>query len=291
MLTAHPRLAGAVCTGLLVLGLESCDAGTEKESTDEPVQQTVDRPDGDTTITSAVDGDTLHIEVDGGEERVRLIGINAPEDGECFADEATALLAELIDGHTVRLVADETDRDQFGRLLRYVYVGGRFVNEVLVQEGAARSAAYPPDTAEQPTLDAAERTARDAGTGLWADGACGAAAEQGAGDVRIDAVVADPPGPDEADPNAETVTIVNAGEATADLSGWVLKDTTASHRFTFPSGFTLGPGERVLVHTGCGTPTDTDLYWCNSGSLVWNNSGDTAYLEDEQGNTVSVADV
>ena len=65
-----------------------------------------------------------------------------------------------------------------------------------------------------------------------------------------------------------------------------IKDESASHRYSFPSGFTLGPGATVRLHTGCGSDTDTALYWCNQGSAVWNNSGDTVFVLDPSGNVV-----
>lgn len=67
------------------------------------------------------------------------------------------------------------------------------------------------------------------------------------------------------------------------MGGWVLKDESATHRYNFPSGFALGVGAEVRVFTGCGSDSATELYWCNSGA-VWNNSGDTAFLLDKNGN-------
>ena len=49
----------------------------------------------------------------------------------------------------------------------------------------------------------------------------------------------------------------------------------------------LEPGAMVTVYTGCGTPTADALYWCQTGSGVWNNGGDTAFLLDPNGNTVA----
>jgi micrococcal nuclease len=265
-------------------------AGTEADSLDSSLAPP---PDGGVEVLEVVDGDTLEVRIDGSVERLRLLGVNAPEEGECFGDEATTTLRDLLGDGAVTLVADVSDRDQYDRLLRYVVAeDGTAVNEALVAAGAARSRSYPPDTAQQDALDAAEDGARAAGRGLWADGACGAVDPAAAtGDVVLVASVADPPGSDEADPNAETVTVANRGTTAADLSSWVLKDTSASHRFTFPAGFELAGGAEVVVHTGCGTDTATDLHWCNQRSLVWNNDGDTAYLEDPNGNTVSVLDV
>ena len=67
------------------------------------------------------------------------------------------------------------------------------------------------------------------------------------------------------------------------MSGWVLKDESASHRYLFPSNFIFGGDTTIRVFTGCGTDTTTELYWC-SGGAVWNNTGDTAFLLDSNGN-------
>ena len=96
----------------------------------------------------------------------------------------------------------------------------------------------------------------------------------------------DAPGIDNENLNGEWVDIRNTGTASQDLSGWVLKDESASHRYTFPSSFSLDAGESVRVHTGCGDNTEATLFWCY-GSAIWNNTGDTAFLLDDHGNIVS----
>src|SRR5690606_35410955 len=88
-------------------------------------------------VLSVTDGDTMRVLVDGENEPLRLIGINAPEGGECLAAEATSRLADLVGEGPVRLEPDVSDRDDFGRLLRYVHAGDVFINETLVREGLA----------------------------------------------------------------------------------------------------------------------------------------------------------
>ncbi len=44
----------------------------------------------------------------------------------------------------------------------------------------------------------------------------------------------------------------------------------------------------MTVFTGCGVATDDEVYWCSEGSAVWNNSGDTVFLRDPNGNLVAV---
>lgn len=96
-------------------------------------------------VTNVVDGDTIDVEIDGVEYRVRYVGINTPERDEVCYSDATAANAALVDGQTVRLVADTSDTDRYGRLLRYVYVGDVFVNRRLVAEGYAEAVLYEPD--------------------------------------------------------------------------------------------------------------------------------------------------
>ena len=79
------------------------------------------------TVTLVVDGDTVHVLVAGGrDERVRLIGIDTPEVGQCDGAAATALAERLASGRDATLVGDPTQdtRDRYGRLLAYVWIRG-----------------------------------------------------------------------------------------------------------------------------------------------------------------------
>ncbi|MGD1993081.1 MAG: lamin tail domain-containing protein, partial [Anaerolineae bacterium] len=102
-------------------------------------------------------------------------------------------------------------------------------------------------------------------------------------DVRIEEIVYDPPGPDV---DGEYVLIQNYGDA-VEMTGWTLRDEV-NHTYTFPV-FTLADGTSVRVWTGPGVDTDTDLYW-GRASAIWNNDGDTAYLNDHQGALVDTYD-
>lgn len=120
------------------------------------------------TVLYVFDGDTIEVDFGGTTERVRLIGINSPEIGECWADEAGDILEALLpEGSEVGMTVDVSERDQFGRLLRYLWVGSMSVNEELVRRGAAGSRRYPPDTALSDRFDAAQDEARAGGRGIW----------------------------------------------------------------------------------------------------------------------------
>jgi micrococcal nuclease len=236
------------------------------------------------TVVAITDGDTLTVQLaDGATEKLRLIGINTPESGECFADEATAVLGALAPvGSPVGLTTDVNDRDQFDRLLRYVWVGAMSVNEEMVRRGAAIARRYAPDTTYADRLEEAQIEASALLLGLWGPSVCGPASDA---TIEIFEINYDAPGDDNNNLNGEWVAIKNQGVNLADLTGWTLKDESASHRFSFPAALILGAGEVVTVYTGCGDDFGTDLYWCNTGSAVWNNDGDTAFLLDANGNT------
>lgn len=202
-----------------------------------------------------------------------------------MATDARHGLERLLEGgDEIRLRRDRTDRDEYGRLLRYAYVDGDFVNETLVAGGLALARSYPPDTAEDARLARAGERARRAGRGLWAEDACGGRPRPG---LRISALRADPPGPDLDRLGDEWVEIENAETSPITLTGFVLRDESASHRFRFPQGFRLDGGDSVRVRTGCGKDDDVNLHWCRRGSAVWNNDGDTAYLLDPRGAIVA----
>jgi endonuclease YncB( thermonuclease family) len=255
----------------------ACAAGSDEAASPEDPRQTA-------TVTRVIDGDTLDVTVDDREETVRLIGINAPESGECLADAATARLDELVGGEDVELERDVSDRDQFGRLLRYVSVDGLFVNEQIVADGLAIARRYPPDVARAGELEDAEDGARDDGLGIWNPEACGPAASA---EVRIGQIMPDAPGDDAANLNEEWVMFENRGTDAVDLSGWAVRDESARNRYSFPDGFTIEPGQEVRLRSGCGDDSDTELHWCAMGAAVWNNDGDTVFLLDPSGNVAA----
>lgn len=119
-------------------------------------------------VVEVIDGDTIRVQfADGRVEKVRYIGINAPELNRPGGKEAKLVNERLVGGKTVTLVKDVSDRDRYGRLLRYVYVDSVFVNAELVRLGYAQAATYPPDVKYSDYFVQLEREAREKGAGLW----------------------------------------------------------------------------------------------------------------------------
>lgn len=131
------------------------------------------------TLAGVTDGDTIRAIVGGVEEPVRLILVDTPETRdpddppECYGAEATAFTTWLfsLDGD-VYLETDVTDRDRFGRLLRYAWLdfgGGEvyLVNEAIVRAGYGALSTFPPDVEYVEEVREAAAFARDHGYGLW----------------------------------------------------------------------------------------------------------------------------
>lgn len=115
-------------------------------------------------VTDVIDGDTIELETG---ERVRLIGIDAPEFREPYFSESQAKLAELVLDKHVFLERDESEKDEYGRLLRYVYRDEFFINLEMVRLGYAKALIIPPDVKYRDLLFSAEREARRQQLGIW----------------------------------------------------------------------------------------------------------------------------
>lgn len=126
-------------------------------------------------VTQIVDGDTIEVQMDGVGYRVRYVGVNTPERDETCYSDATAANTALVRGQTVRMIRDQSNTDQYGRLLRYIFVDDRFVNAELVANGWAEAVEYNPDRRYTANFRILEAEARAAGrgchpTGIFDDG-------------------------------------------------------------------------------------------------------------------------
>lgn len=119
-----------------------------------------------TVVSRIVDGDTVQLSTG---EKLRYIGMDTPEHGECYFEEATKRNSELVLNKLAVLEKDKSDTDRYGRLLRYIYVDSKMINEVLVKEGFAKAKTYKPDTKYQERLKEAENYAKTNNLGLWKD--------------------------------------------------------------------------------------------------------------------------
>jgi len=121
-------------------------------------------------VIRVIDGDTFEIE---GGIKVRLIGVDTPEMKnknktiDCFAQEAKQKMEKLLTNQEVVLEKDVSETDRYGRLLRYVYLGDEMINDILVRDGYAKIATFPPDVKFKDQFLTSEREARKFKVGLW----------------------------------------------------------------------------------------------------------------------------
>jgi endonuclease YncB( thermonuclease family) len=120
------------------------------------------------TVVSVADGDTVRLRLDssGKTIRVRLEGIDAPEQGEPFSTQARNATRVLLFNRKVSLKA--SDVDKYDRLVARVFVDSKDSSLQLVESGLA---CHFTRFANDPSLAKAQVTARTAGRGFWAAGA------------------------------------------------------------------------------------------------------------------------
>ena len=250
-------------------------------------------------VLTVIDGDTFDATFpNGSTERVRLLGVDCPEksandnkpneyDGitnlTCLAYwgiEAKDFAKSWIEGKDVYIEFDSSAgfKGYYGRWLCYVYMQNNTdFNAELIKRGLAR--VYEEgDCSKESYYLTLQQQAIDNRIGLWS------CIPEESGGVVIITVHYDAAGDDRYNLNDEYVVIKNEGNAAIDMTGWTLSDEV-NHVYTFPSGFTLNAGLTVTIYTGSGTDTQDKLYW-GSGSPIWNNDGDTAYLKNNGGESV-----
>jgi|SRR5690349_15096528 micrococcal nuclease len=134
-------------------------------------------------VVYVVDGDTIHVQLGSRLEKVRYIGVNAAEiphrshpakagapyfpHTPAAGEAAKRINIDLVGGKSVRLEFDRRRRDDYHRLLAYVYVGELMVNAEMVRRGYAEVMSVPPDFRHRALFVKLQEDARAAGRGLW----------------------------------------------------------------------------------------------------------------------------
>lgn len=132
-------------------------------------------------VIKVIDGDTIVVDLNGKDETIRIIGIDTPElvdprkPVQCFAKEASDKAKSILTDQFVFLEADPTqdERDKYDRSLRYVFLkNSADYGKMMIEEGYAHEYTYQVPYKFQKEYKEAEKQAREAKRGLWADNAC-----------------------------------------------------------------------------------------------------------------------
>ncbi len=224
----------------------------------------------DPTVIQVLDGDTFRLH---DARDVRCLGIDAPEKGDPLAEDATAALNKLVSNRKVRLELGRQSKDDFGRVLAYVFVGKTLVNEEMVRQGWAH-VRRPVSTKYRQRLLVAQDEARTAGRGIWS----------GATNILMAITEVHAKATNNKDDlNDEFIVIENRGTNALELTGWSLLDE-GNNRYLFPN-FILAPAAKVTLRSGVGENSASQLYW-GSRRPIWNNDGDTIFIKDTKGRLV-----
>ena len=138
------------------------------------------------TVTRVVDGDTIHVNMNGQDETVRLIGVDTPETVkpnspvEPYGREASAFTKSRLTGKTVYLEMDVEERDKYKRLLAYVWleppsevnnaeIQSKMFNAKLLLDGYGQLLTIPPNVKYSDYFTQYQKEARENNRGLWGD--------------------------------------------------------------------------------------------------------------------------
>ena len=182
----HKKVLGGIITGVIALILVMLDETgfidldkyleNEAEIINENNTYTNINELNEYRVVRVVDGDTFVVDFNGKDEKVRLIGVDTPE--SVHADESKNTAEGLkvseytkskLNGKTVKLEFDVSERDKYGRLLAYVYLDGEMYNKHLLEIGYAKIATYPPNVKYVEDFKTLQKEARENKVGLWSE--------------------------------------------------------------------------------------------------------------------------
>ncbi len=208
-------------------------------------------------VYKVIDGDT--IELSNG-EKVRLLGINAPEVGEKYYEEARDFLSNLIEGKEVILETDLEKKDNYGRKLAFVFLGDLNINVEMVKSGLAHTYKLNKISKYKNELEKAEALAMSSEVGIWKKSNISCI-------KLIDLKIY----------GEEKVVIKNDCNFTIQLNNWTLEDES-HNRFTFPP-YLFKEGETIEIYT----MNKTARFTFRKNFPIWNRDGDSLFLRDSQG--------
>jgi hypothetical protein len=212
-----------------------------------------------TNVDRVIDGDTIVVS---NNVHVRLLGINTPEKGEEYYQEAKDFLESLVLNKTVKLEYGKDRKDLYGRTLAYVNLNEN-VNIKQVENGFANFFIYDKDV-HTIQLEEAWQNCIKLNKNL-----CEKSKDKCAGCVVLKEI------------KNQTVVLENNCGFKCNLTNWRIKDEGRKN-FYFGNFFL---DKNVSIIVGNGVNSKDKLFW-KGESYVWTAGGDTLFLRDAQGKLV-----
>jgi micrococcal nuclease len=201
-------------------------------------------------VTKIVDGDTIHVNLNGKDETIRLLGINTPEKSTPYYKKSYDYLSQ-IENKTILVLRDKEDLDKYNRKLRYIFYEDRILNVEILENGLATSF-MTEELKYEDKLRNAEEFAKKNNLGLW----------EKSRDTCANCIELI-----ELNYTEEFFIIKNKCEFDCNLTGFLAKDD-ANHFFKLNQ---LNSGEEKEF---------------KSNISVWNDAGDRLFVRDPYGKLV-----
>jgi len=208
-------------------------------------------------VSKVIDGDTIELS---NREKVRLLGINAPEINEPFGEEAKGFLSKMVEGKRVYVERDLRPRDEFGRLLAFLFIDDKNINLELVRSGSAHTFQLNKVSKYIKELREVENFAMKNQLGIWKKSNITCIKLV---DLKIS--------------GEEKVVLRNDCNFSIQLKNWILEDES-HNRFIFPS-YLFKPKEVIEIYS----TNKTAKFSFNKNFPIWDREGDSLFLRDSQG--------
>ncbi len=212
-------------------------------------------------VKRVIDGDTIIAD----NKSIRLLGINSPERGELYYNEAKEYLENLILNKTIRLEFGKEKTDMYNRILAYIHYNNKNINLELVQNGYANI--YFPSGKDK-YYNKFKNAWEDCTQNLCEKSEC-----ECGGCIELK----------EFNHKDEIITLYNSCNFNCDLTDWTIKDE-GRKKFIFPD-FILESQKEVIIKVGEGVNSNIKLFWTGE-TYVWTRTGDSLFLRDAQGGLV-----
>jgi micrococcal nuclease len=215
-------------------------------------------------VKRVIDGDTIVVNND---THIRLLGINTPEKGEKYYQEAKDFLNNLTLNKTVKLEYGKDKTDLYGRTLAYIILDEKNINIEQVRNGFANLYIYNSDKYTDELKRAwDECVSKNKNLCEKSNDECSQCIELKELNVKN-----------------QTIVFYNNCSLSCDLTGWEIKDE-GRKKFIFPN-LILNRNEEIKIIVGNKTNTENILFW-KGDKYVWTSTGDTLFLRDEEGKLV-----
>ena len=226
------------------------------------VSNLLDEHKSEVHVERIVDGDTIKAS----NLTIRLLGINTPERGEKYHDEAEKFLSDLIQNKTVKLEFGKDKIDKYGRTLAYIFLDGENINQKQIDNGFANYYFLSGKDVHYNDFANSWSKCIQENKNL-----CEKSKDKCSSCIELKSF------------KEQTVIFKNKCGFSCDITSWDIKDEGRKH-FLFPN-YILNSNNEVNIIVGNKSNYDNNLFW-NQKDHVWTKAGDTLFLRDGNGGLV-----